>query len=105
VPFHSLAGSAVEVPMMQREGSMRLREQGNFVAVELLYANDRFRLVLITSKVKPARVVEFRPVADWLGGEGFAQGVGEQRAGAVDRLRKQSEGRRTLSGRGYPDGC
>src|SRR6516165_3084059 len=77
VPFHSLAGSAVEVPMMQREGSMRLREQGNFVAVELLYANDRFRLVLITSKVKPARVVEFRPVADWLGGEGFAQGVGE----------------------------
>jgi serpin B len=76
-PFHSLAGSVVEVPMMQREGSMHFREQGTFVAVELPYANDRFRLVLITSKVKPARAVEFRPVVDWLGGEGFAQGMGE----------------------------
>jgi serpin B len=76
-PFHNLAGTVVEVPMMQREGSMRFREQGSFVAVELPYANDRFHLVLITSKVKPAQAVEFRPVADWLGGEGFAQGVGE----------------------------
>jgi serpin B len=76
-PFHSLSGSVVEVPMMQREGSMHFREQGTFVAAELPYANDRFRLVLITSKVKPARAVEFRPVADWLGGEGFAQGMSE----------------------------
>jgi serine protease inhibitor len=63
--------------MMQREGNMLFREQGNFVAVELPYANERFRLVLITSKTKPARAIEFRPVADWLAGEGFGERPGE----------------------------
>jgi serine protease inhibitor len=75
--FRTVAGTAVEVAMMQREGNMLFREQGNFVAVELPYANERFRLVLITSKTKPARAMEFRPVADWLAGEGFVQRPGE----------------------------
>ena len=76
-PFHSVAGAAVEVPMMQLEGSLHLREQGAFVAVELPYASDRFRLVVITTKGKPARAAEFRPVADWLAGEGFEPRPGE----------------------------
>ena len=76
-PFHGVAGSAVEVPMMALEGSLRLREQGTFVAVELPYASDRFRLVVITTKAKPARAAEFRSVADWLAGEGFAPRPGE----------------------------
>jgi serine protease inhibitor len=76
-PFHGVAGSAVEVPMMQLEGSLLLREQGTFVAVELPYASDRFRLVVITTKAKPARAAEFKGVADWLTGEGFEPRPGE----------------------------
>jgi serpin B len=76
-PFHGVAGSPVDVPMMQLEGSLRLREQGTFVAVELPYASDRFHLVVITTKTKPARASEFRSVADWLAGDGFAPRPGE----------------------------
>jgi serine protease inhibitor len=76
-PFHRVAGDAVEIPMMALEGKLRLREEGRFIAVELPYATDRFRLVVITTKDKPTRTTEFRPVADWLTGEGFAQRSGE----------------------------
>jgi serine protease inhibitor len=75
--FHGTDGTAIEVPMMQQEGNLQFREQGAFVAVELPYASDRFRLVLITTKAKPARATEFRPVEDWLTGEGFTLRSGE----------------------------
>jgi serpin B len=75
--FHRVLGRADEVPMMQLEGRLHLREQGAFVAVELPYATDRFRLVVITTKEKPARAAEFREVADWLAADGFAPLPGE----------------------------
>jgi len=75
--FRGVAGGGSEVAMMQMEGRLHFREQGAFVAVELPYAADRYRLVLITTREKPARATEFRPVADWLGGDGFTQRAGE----------------------------
>jgi len=59
------------------DGSLRLRQDGAFVAVELPYAADRFRLVLVTTKAEPARAAQFREVAEWLTGEGFEQHPGE----------------------------
>ena len=76
-PFHGRTGTAVEVPMMQMDGSFRLRQDGAFVAVELPYAAERFRLVLVTTKGEPARAAQFQEVADWLTGEGFEQHPGE----------------------------
>ncbi|HEY7946014.1 MAG TPA: serpin family protein, partial [Casimicrobiaceae bacterium] len=75
--FQGLAGALGDVPMMQSEGSLRLREEGAFVAVELPYASDRFRLVVITTKARPASAAEFEEVADWLSGEGFESRPGE----------------------------
>src|SRR5271165_1554372 len=76
-PFRVGVGTAIEVPMMQMDGSLRLRQDGAFVAVELPYAADRFRLVLVTTKAEPARAAQFREVAEWLTGEGFEQHPGE----------------------------
>jgi serine protease inhibitor len=76
--FHRVGGAASEVPMMHLpDGKLRFRQQGDFVAVELPYATDRFRLVLITSKDKPARAKAFGRVAEWLTGDGFMEGPGE----------------------------
>jgi serine protease inhibitor len=75
--FYGMAGNGAEVPMMQREGKLSFREDDAFVAVELPYAADRFRLVVITTRDKPARAAAFRPVADWLTGDGFEQRPGE----------------------------
>jgi serine protease inhibitor len=75
--FRGAVRPPVEVQMMQLEGTLQFRAQGAFVAVELPYANDRFRLVLITTKDKAAHATEFRSVADWLSGDGFAQRPGE----------------------------
>ena len=75
--FYGMAGNGTEVPMMQREGKLSFREDDAFVAVELPYAADRFRLVVITTRDKPARAAAFRPVADWLTGDGFEQRPGE----------------------------
>jgi serine protease inhibitor len=74
--FRGLAAT-FEVPMMQSEGKLQFREQDGFIAVELPYAADRFRLVLITSKDKPRHASEFRPAAGWLAGDGFTQRSGE----------------------------
>jgi serine protease inhibitor len=74
--FHGFGG-AEDVAMMQRDGSLRLREQEGFVAVELPYASDRFRLVVITTRAQPARAAEFAGVAGWLAGAGFESRPGE----------------------------
>jgi Caspase domain/Serpin (serine protease inhibitor) len=76
-PFRGVGGTAGEVPMMHLENRLRFREQGAFVAVELPYLTDRFRLVLVTTKDKPARPREFRRIASWLTGEEFVESPGE----------------------------
>jgi serine protease inhibitor len=78
VPFQIIGAAPAEVPMMQlTDARLRFRRQGSFVAVELPYATERFQLVVITTTDKPARPAEFRPVADWLTGEGFKESQGE----------------------------
>jgi serpin B len=76
-PFQGRTGTVVEVPMMQMDGSFRLRQDGVFVAVELPYAAERFRLVLVTTRGEPARAAQFQEVADWLTGDEFEQHPGE----------------------------
>jgi serpin B len=72
-PFHRLDASTVTVAMMKGTASHRLRSDDRFAAVELPYANDRFSLVLATTKDKPASLAEFTAVQGWFGGEGFAE--------------------------------
>lgn len=64
--------------MMQlTDARLRFRRQSSFVAVELPYVTERFRLVVITTTDKPARVAQFNTVADWLTGDGFTESPGE----------------------------
>jgi serine protease inhibitor len=71
-PFQTAGGSTIEVPMMALRSGPRLhREEGNFVALDLPYANERFSMTIITTKDKPVRAAQFASVAGWLGGEGF----------------------------------
>jgi serine protease inhibitor len=76
--FHSLDGKSIDLPMMHlAEGEYAFRQNGTFVAVELPYASEGYRLVIITSKQTPAAVNEFAGVTDWLGGESFTPQQGE----------------------------
>jgi serine protease inhibitor len=71
-PFQTAGGSTIEVPMMALRSGPRLhREEGNFVALDLPYAHDRFSMIIVTTKDKPVRAAQFASVASWLGGEGF----------------------------------
>jgi serine protease inhibitor len=69
--FRAVAGD-VDVPMMHSSArKLSLRQDERFIATELAYADDDFRLVIVTTRSEPARVGEFAPVADWLGGKKF----------------------------------
>jgi serine protease inhibitor len=63
----------LDVPMMNMARHLhRVRADERFVGVELPYMHERFAIVLMTTKDKPARAGEFDKVVDWLGGDGFA---------------------------------
>jgi serine protease inhibitor len=71
--FRAVAGEPVDTPMMHSKiAPFAFREDDRFVAAELVYAHEDFRLVVATTKSEPARPAEFAPIADWLGGQGFA---------------------------------
>jgi serine protease inhibitor len=71
--FHGLEGKSIDLPMMHlAEGEYPFRQNNTFIAVELAYASEGYRLVVVTTKQKPAGMHEFAAVADWLGGDGFA---------------------------------
>jgi len=75
--FHLLSGRTVDAAMMYvPDGSYRFRQNREFIAAELAYANDDFRLVVVTSKAEPVRAGEFASLGAWLGGEGFAESAG-----------------------------
>lgn len=70
--FHGVSGE-VDVPMMNMGRHMhRVQADERFVGVELPYMHERFAIVLVTTKDKPARAGEFDKVVNWLGGDGFA---------------------------------
>jgi serine protease inhibitor len=76
--FHGLDGKSIDLPMMHlAEGEYAFRQNSAFVAVELPYASEGYRLVVITSKHAPAGVNEFANVTGWLGGDGFMPLQGE----------------------------
>ena len=74
------------------------RETDRFIAAELAYANNDFKLVVVTTKSTPAEANEFASVTSWLQGSGFdgrsgeialpklAVSVNEEMLGPLDRL-------------------
>jgi serine protease inhibitor len=77
-PFQMLSGKPVDVDMMHApDTKFGFRQDERFIAAELAYARDDFKLVLVTTKSAPARAADFSAVASWLGGEGFAPASGE----------------------------
>lgn len=76
--FQTVAGKPADVQMMHSKVSnFRFRQDDRFIASELGYASENFRLVVVTSKSAPASAVEFAPVAGWLNGQGFGEQKGE----------------------------
>ena len=97
--FTSQSGKTADVMMMHSPVTkFAFRQSDRFIAAELPYANDDFRLVVVSSKSTPAGVGEFAAVANWLQGEGFdisngeialpklAISVNEEMLGALDGL-------------------
>jgi serpin B len=74
--FQTLSGKPVDVQMMHSPvGTYRFRSDDRFIAAELNYSNDNFKLVVITTRSAPAR--DFAAAASWLAGDGFATQRGE----------------------------
>jgi serpin B len=78
-PFRRLGGGPVTVPTMHLpEGRYLFRRDARFVAIELPYADERFRMVIITTRgERPAPVRAFRAIDEWLNGTGFTSQDGE----------------------------
>ena len=77
-PFQTASGKPVDVKMMHSPvAKFGFRQDDRFIAAELAYANDDFKLVVVTTKSTAARVAEFAAVAGWLGGQEFAMSNGE----------------------------
>jgi serpin B len=77
-PFQTVSGKPVDVRMMHSPAAkFSFRQDDRFIATELGYANDDFKLVVVTTKSAPAQVSEFSAVADWLNGQGFELRNGE----------------------------
>jgi serine protease inhibitor len=75
--FQSLSGN-VDVAMMHSPvAKFAFRQDERFIASELGYAHDDFKLVVVTTKSAPAKSADFAPVASWLGGQGFETRNGE----------------------------
>jgi serine protease inhibitor len=77
-PFQPLRGNAVDVTMMHSPASrFAFRQDDHFIAAELPYANEDFRLVVVTTKSTPAGAHDFAAVGSWLGGQDFDVKKGE----------------------------
>jgi serine protease inhibitor len=76
--FQTVSGKPEEVRMMHSPVStFGFRSDRRFVAAELGYTNENFKLVAITTRSAPAPAQDFAAVAGWLGGEGFEAQSGE----------------------------
>jgi serpin B len=75
--FQSLYGN-VNVSMMHSPiAKFAFRQDERFIASELGYAHDDFKLVVATTKSAPALAADFAPVAGWLSGQDFEARNGE----------------------------
>jgi serine protease inhibitor len=77
-PFQPFLGNAVDVTMMHSPaGRFAFRQDDHFIAAELPYANEDFKLVVVTTKSTPAGAHDFAAVGSWLGGQDFDVKKGE----------------------------
>jgi serpin B len=85
-PFTGLDGKSADVQMMRLGKATRAfrqervgerKSERNFVAIDLPFADERFSLVIVTTREKPAAAKDFTPVASWLSGAGFAMHSGD----------------------------
>jgi serine protease inhibitor len=77
-PFLTASGRPVDVRMMYSPvAKFNFRQDDRFIAAELGYANDDFKLVILTTKSAPASLSEFSTVTGWLNGRGFEPKNGE----------------------------
>ena len=75
--FQSLSGN-VDVAMMHSPiAKFAFRQDERFIASELGYAHDDFKLVVVTTKSAAVGPADFAPVTGWLGGHGFETRNGE----------------------------
>ena len=71
-------GSSSKVAMMKLPAAERAyRTEGDFVAVDLPFAGDRYSLIVVTSFDAPKELKDFDGVSCWLSGEGFAPRKGD----------------------------
>src|SRR5690348_15155320 len=76
--FQTSSGKPANVQMMHSKvAKFRFRQDDRFIAAELGYANENFRLVVITTRSAPAQPQEFAAAAGWLDGNGFEVQNGE----------------------------
>jgi serine protease inhibitor len=75
--FYLSGGGSIDVPMMHSQGNFVFRQNDKLVAVELSYATDDYKLVVVTSKDSPLDVNGFTAVEGWLGGQEFQMEEGE----------------------------
>src|SRR5262249_43908181 len=76
--FRTTSGKPVSVQMMHSNVTQyRFRQNDRFIAAELGYANENFRLVIATTRSAPAQSQEFAAVAGWLNGQDFEAQEGE----------------------------
>jgi serine protease inhibitor len=75
--FQSPSGNVDVVMMHSPVAKFAFRQDERFIASELGYAHDDFKLVVVTTKSSPASAADFAPVAGWLGGQGFETRNGE----------------------------
>jgi serine protease inhibitor len=77
-PFQTVSGKPVSVQMMHSPvAKFGFRQNERFIAAELGYANDDFKLVVVTTKSAPGRLSELSAAAGWLDGRGFEPQSGE----------------------------
>jgi serine protease inhibitor len=76
--FKGINSNAGDVAMMHLGQAIRaFRQDRNFVAVDLSFADERRSLVVVTTTDQPASAKEFAPVATWLSGSGFSLRSGD----------------------------
>jgi serine protease inhibitor len=78
-PFRRVGARPVTVPAMHLpQGRYLFRRDARFVGIELPYSDERFRMVVVTTRGEsPAPARTFRPIGEWLAGKGFAEAEGE----------------------------
>jgi serpin B len=78
-PFQRVNGSRIAVSTMHLpQGHYLFRQDDRFVAVELPFTDERFRMVVVTTRGNVAApVANFLPADEWLAGKGFMLASGE----------------------------